>query len=296
MLDVSPFTNHQSPVTSHQSPVTSHDTMNILFIGGGNMAAAIIGGLIAKGRAPSSLHAVDVLPEALSRLEKQFDISTSADARAAVAGTDCIVLAVKPQQMQEVATAIAPVLQGQLIISIAAGIRGSDLSRWLGPAAQVVRAMPNTPALVTAGITGLYAMPGVSSAHRKNAENILAAVGTTFWVDQEIQLDAVTAVSGSGPAYVFYFIEALEQAGRELGLSPEIARQSALATFAGAVKLATSDATDPATLRARVTSKGGTTERAISVLDEAAVKAAFIRAVRAAAARAAEMGDALGKG
>ncbi len=269
--------------------------MNILFIGGGNMAAAIIGGLIGKGWAPSSLHAVDVLPEALSRLEKQFGIRTSADAKTALAGTDCIVLAVKPQQMKQVVTALAPALKGQLVISIAAGIRGGDLARWLGPAAQVVRAMPNTPALVAAGITGLYAMPGVSSAQRKDAENILAAVGNTFWVDQEAQLDAVTAVSGSGPAYVFYFIEALEQAGRELGLSPEIARQSALETFAGAVKLALTDAADPATLRARVTSKGGTTERAIDALDEAAVKASFIRAVRAAAERAAEMGDALGK-
>jgi pyrroline-5-carboxylate reductase len=269
--------------------------MNILFIGGGNMAAAIIGGLLAKGRAPSSLHAVDVLPDALSRLEKHFGIRTSADGRAAAAGADCIVLAVKPQQMREVATTLAPALKGQLVISIAAGIRGADLARWLGPAAHVVRAMPNTPALVTAGIAGLYAMPGVSSGQRRDAETILAAVGATFWVENEKDLDAVTAVSGSGPAYVFYFIEALEQAGRELGLSPEIARQSALATFAGSVKLATTDTADPATLRARVTSKGGTTERAISVLDDAAVKAAFIRAVHAAAQRAAEMGDALGK-
>lgn len=269
--------------------------MNILFIGGGNMAAAIIGGLVARGRTPSSLHAVDVLPEARSRLERQFGIRTSADGTAAAAGADCIVLAVKPQQMREVATTLAAALKGKLVISIAAGIRGGDLARWLGPAVQVVRAMPNTPALVAAGITGLYAMPGVSNAQRSAAEAILGAVGTTFWVEREKDLDAVTAVSGSGPAYVFYFIEALEQAGRELGLAPEIARQSALATFAGAVKLATADAADPATLRAQVTSKGGTTERAIAVLDETAVKAAFIRAVRAAAERAAEMGDALGK-
>lgn len=269
--------------------------MNILFIGGGNMAAAIIGGLIAKGRSPSSLHVVDVLPEALSRLKQQFGIRTSIDAKAAVAGADCVVLAVKPQQMREVATALAPALKGQLVISIAAGIRGGDLARWLGPAAQIVRAMPNTPALVSAGITGLYAMPDISATQRRDAETILSAVGATFWVDKEEQLDAVTAVSGSGPAYVFYFIEALEQAGRELGLSPEIARQSALATFAGAVKLAAADDADPATLRARVTSKGGTTERAISALDDAAVRTAFIRAVRAAAQRAAEMGDDLGK-
>jgi len=269
--------------------------MNILFLGGGNMAAAIIGGLLAKGQTPSSLHAVDVLPDALLRLEKQFGIRTSADGKAAASGADCIVLAVKPQQMKQVATTLAPALKGHLVISIAAGIRSADLARWLGPGAKVVRAMPNTPALVSAGLTGLYAMPGVSSTQRRDAESILAAVGATFWVANEKDLDAVTAVSGSGPAYVFYFIEALEQAGRELGLSPEIARQSALMTFAGAVKLATTDTADPATLRARVTSKGGTTERAISVLDDAAVKAAFIRAVRAAAERAAEMGDDMGK-
>lgn len=269
--------------------------MNILFIGGGNMAAAIIGGLVAKAWSPASIHAVDVLPEALARLERQFGIRTSADAAAAAAGADCIVFAVKPQQMRDVATKVAPALNGQLIISIAAGIRCGDLARWLGPAARIVRAMPNTPALVAAGITGLYAMKGVTAAQRRDAERILAAVGATFWVKQEGDLDAVTAVSGSGPAYVFYFIEALEQAARDLGLPPEIARQSALATFAGAVKLAIADDVDPATLRARVTSKGGTTERAIGVLDAAAVKAAFGRAVRAAAERAAEMGDTLGK-
>ena len=159
---------------------------------------------------------------------------------------------------------VAPALNGQLIISIAAGIRCGDLARWLGPAARIVRAMPNTPALVAAGITGLYAMTGVTAAQRRDAERILAAVGATFWVEREGDLDAVTAVSGSGPAYVFYFIEALEQAARDLGLPPEIARQSALATFAGAVKLAIADDADPATLRARVTSKGGTTERAIA--------------------------------
>lgn len=269
--------------------------MNILFIGGGNMAAAIIGGLVAKGWPPSALHAVDVLPEALARLERQFGVRTSTDAAAAAPNADCIVLAVKPQQMREVAAALAPALKGQLVISIAAGIRSSDLARWLGPAAHIVRAMPNTPALVAAGISGLYAMPGISGAQREAAENILAAVGTTFWVEPENALDAVTAVSGSGPAYVFYFIEALEQAARELGLPPEIARQSALATFVGAVKLAAAGEFDPATLRARVTSKGGTTERAIRTLDEAAVKTAFVRAVRAAADRAAEMGDDLGK-
>jgi pyrroline-5-carboxylate reductase len=269
--------------------------MNILFIGGGNMAAAIIGGLIAKSWPAAAIHAVDVLPEALKRLEQQFGIRTSNDGAAAARSADCIVLAVKPQQLRDVARSLAPAVAGKLVISIAAGIRGVDLARWLGPAARIVRAMPNTPALVSAGITGLHAMPGVSETQKQDAERILAAVGATFWVGSERDLDAVTAVSGSGPAYVFYFIEALEQAALELGLPAETARQSALATFAGAVKLALADSADPATLRARVTSKGGTTERAIGLLDEAAVKAAFVRAVRGAAERAAELGDELGK-
>lgn len=269
--------------------------MNILFIGGGNMAAAIIGGLVAKGWPASSIHAVDVLPETLARLQQRYGIQTSNDGAAATRRADCIVLAVKPQQLREVARGLAPAISGQLIISIAAGIRGGDLARWLGPAARIVRAMPNTPALVAAGITGLYAMSGVTETQRQDAERILAAVGTTFWVGAEHDLDAVTAVSGSGPAYVFYFIEALEQAALELGLPAEAARQSALATFAGAVKLAIEDGADPATLRARVTSRGGTTERAIALLDDAAVRTAFVRAVRGAAERAAELGDALGK-
>jgi pyrroline-5-carboxylate reductase len=269
--------------------------MNILFIGGGNMAAAIIGGLIAKGWPAGTIHAVDVLPEALRRLEQQFGIATSADGVSAARNADCIVLAVKPQQLREVARGLAPVIDGKLVISIAAGIRGSDLVRWLGPGARIVRAMPNTPALVGAGITGLHAGPGLSESQKQDAERVLAAVGATFWVGTERDLDAVTAVSGSGPAYVFYFIEALEQAALELGLPADTARRSALATFAGAVRLAEAGDTDPATLRARVTSKGGTTERAIGLLDEAAVKAAFVRAVRGAAERAAELGDELGK-
>jgi pyrroline-5-carboxylate reductase len=269
--------------------------MNTLFIGGGNMASAIIGGLIAKNWAPATLHAVDLQQDARSRLAQQFGIATSADAIAAAASADCIVLAVKPQHMQEAARALAPALRQQLVISIAAGIRCDALSRWLGPAARIVRAMPNTPALVAAGITGLYATPGTTAAQRADAERILTAVGATFWVDEEKALDAVTAVSGSGPAYVFYFIEALEQAARDLGLPPDIARQSALATFAGAVKLAAAGDADAATLRARVTSKGGTTERAIAVLDAAAIKTAFGKAVRAAAERSAELGDTLGK-
>ncbi|MGE0557671.1 MAG: pyrroline-5-carboxylate reductase [Burkholderiales bacterium] len=269
--------------------------MNILFIGGGNMAAAIIGGLISRDWPAASIHAVDVQADARTGLERRFGIGTSDRPEPAIAKADCIVLAVKPQQLREVALGIAAAVRGRLVISIAAGLRCSDISRWLGGSPHIVRAMPNTPALVAAGITGLYAMPQVTGAQRDTAEAILAAVGATFWVDEERDLDAVTAVSGSGPAYVFYFMEALEQAALELGLPPQIARQSALATFAGAVKLAASDDTGPATLRERVTSKGGTTERAIGMLDEACVMEAFRRAVRGAAQRAAELGDTLGK-
>jgi pyrroline-5-carboxylate reductase len=269
--------------------------MNILFIGGGNMAAAIIGGLIAKGWPAASLCAVDVVPAALEALRSRYGIRTAVDGAAEARQADCVVLAVKPQQLREVAISLAPAMNGRLVLSIAAGIRGADLARWLGGQARVVRAMPNTPALVGAGISGLYALPGVSDGDRRNAESVLAAVGETFWVEDEPALDAVTAVSGSGPAYVFYFIEALEQAARELGLPADSARRSALATFAGAVKLALADGSDPAVLRARVTSKGGTTERAIALLDEAGVKAAMARAVQGARQRAIEMGDELGR-
>lgn len=269
--------------------------MNILFIGGGNMAAAIIGGLIAKGWPAASLCAVDVVPAALEALRSRYGIRTAVDGAAEARQADCVVLAVKPQQLREVAISLAPAMNGRLVLSIAAGIRGADLARWLGGQARVVRAMPNTPALVGAGISGLYALPGVSDGDRRNAESVLAAVGETFWVEDEPALDAVTAVSGSGPAYVFYFIEALEQAARELGLPADSARRSALATFAGAVKLALADGSDPAVLRARVTSKGGTTERAIALLDEAGAKAAMARAVQGARQRAIEMGDELGR-
>jgi pyrroline-5-carboxylate reductase len=269
--------------------------MNILFIGGGNMAAAIIGGLIARGWPAAGLCAVDVVPAALEALRGRYGIRTATDGTAEALKADCVVLAVKPQQLRAVARALAPAVAGRLVLSIAAGIRGADLARWLGGSARVVRAMPNTPALVGAGISGLYAMPGVSAGDRDNAESLLAAVGETFWVEDEAALDAVTAVSGSGPAYVFYFIEALEQAARELGLPPDSARRSALATFAGAVKLALADGGDAATLRARVTSKGGTTERAIALLEAAAVKAALVRAVQGARQRAVELGDELGR-
>jgi len=266
--------------------------MNILFIGGGNMAAAIIGGLIAKGWPAASLCAVDVVPAALEALRKRYGIRTAGDGAAEALRADCVVLAVKPQQLREVARGLAPSADDRLVLSIAAGIRSADLARWLGGKARVVRAMPNTPALVGAGISGLFAMPGVSAGDRSRAESVLAAVGETFWVEDEAMIDAVTAVSGSGPAYVFYFIEALQKSGAMLGLPEETARLLAIDTFLGAARLAQESPDPVGELRARVTSKGGTTHAAITSLEADGVGAAVERALLAARARAEELGRA----
>ena len=268
--------------------------MNITFIGGGNMATAIIGGLLQRGWDRKTLRAVEILSAAREKLEQSLHIQTFPAVSAEALQCDCAVLAIKPQQMREVAAQLAPLLGNLLVITIAAGVRGSDLSRWLGGHQRIVRVMPNTPALVLAGISGLYALPDVSAEDRQRAESILGAVGATVWVERESDIDAVTAVSGSGPAYVFYFIEALDQAARELGISAPTARQLAIATFTGASKLAAQSTEDVATLRARVTSKGGTTERALASMEADAVKAAIMRAVKAAAERSLELGDELG--
>ena len=267
--------------------------MQVCFIGGGNMASALIGGLLRNGWSAESIAVVEVDAQARSRIERDFGVRTHPDSSGA-AGTDCVVLAVKPQQLREVARSLAQTAREALVISIAAGVRASDLSRWLGGHRRIVRAMPNTPALVLAGMTGLYAAPDVSSDDRERAEEILRAAGRTVWVREESEIDAVTAISGSGPAYVFYFIEALQQAAADLGFAPEAAREIALQTFAGAVKLATESTDDAATLRAKVTSKGGTTERALAQLESDGVKAAVVRAARAACERSRELGDALG--
>ncbi len=269
--------------------------MNITFIGGGNMASAIIGGLLQKGWPADALRAVETDAGARARLETTFGIRAYAEAGAGMDGSACIVLAVKPQQMRSAAQAVRRDLKSQLVISIAAGIRAADLSRWLGDYPRIVRVMPNTPALVLSGISGLYAMPEVAAADRAQAEKIMGAVGSTLWLAREEQMDAVTAVSGSGPAYVFYFIEALQQAAAELGLDAAQARQLALDTFAGAIKLAASSSEDASELRARVTSKGGTTERALDTMESARLRQIIARAVHAAALRSRELGDEFGK-
>ncbi|HNQ04186.1 MAG TPA: pyrroline-5-carboxylate reductase [Thiobacillaceae bacterium] len=268
--------------------------MKLGFIGGGNMAAAIIGGLLHQGYRPSAIAVVEPLAERRAWLSHEFGVAAEEHA-ATAAGADVIVLAVKPQQLKDVLASLPALQARQLVLSVAAGIRSPDISRWLGGHAAVARAMPNIPALVGEGVTGLYAQSGVSTAQRDMAHHVMTAVGSVVWVEDEAQIDAVTAISGSGPAYVFYFIEALEQAGRELGLSGETARHLALRTFLGASSLATKDGAPPNELRARVTSRGGTTEQGIQALEDAGVRAAIVRAARSAAIRAQEMGDHFGQ-
>ncbi len=266
----------------------------VSFIGGGNMAAAIIGGLVASGAQPADIEVVEINADSRAQLAARYGVVTHTDVSQARLH-DLVVLAVKPQTLPEVAAALAARLSGQLVVSIAAGVRVADLARWLGGHERIVRAMPNTPALVQAGITGLYAPPAVNSNGRSQAETVLRAVGGVAWVESEGQLDAVTAVSGSGPAYVFYCIESLEAAAVEQGLSAAAARQLALQTFFGAAKLALESGEEPAVLRQRVTSKGGTTERGVAALESAGLKRAFEQAVEAASRRSAELGDELGR-
>lgn len=269
--------------------------MKITFIGGGNMASALIGGLLQQGFKTSEVCVVELNPDARAALSSAFDIKPVPSLSAEAVQVDLLVLAVKPQQLKSVAEELRPLLREQLVVSIAAGVRTQDLARWLGDYARVVRAMPNTPALVRAGVTGLYALPSVSQLQRDQAQQVMAAVGSCVWLSEEGQMDAVTAVSGSGPAYVFYFMEALEAAAIELGLSAEQGRELALETFLGAAQLARSSPDSPAALRAKVTSKNGTTERAIQALEQTEVQQLIRKAVHAAARRSQEMGDALGK-
>ena len=271
-------------------------TEQIAFVGGGNMATSLIGGLLARGMSPAQIVVADPEPSQRARLEHDHGVSTVADAAAAAATAQTIVLAVKPQQMAEVARSIAGLVATRrpLVISVAAGIRLQDLARWLGPGVPLVRCMPNRPALIGAGITALYAAPVVPAASRAAADRILAACGPTVWVPEESQLDVVTAVSGSGPAYIFLLIECLESAGIELGLDPATARRLAVETAHGAGRMAAESPDSPAELRAQVTSKGGTTAAALQVLDTAGVRAIFAAAVAAGARRSSELAAEFG--
>ncbi len=269
--------------------------MNITFIGGGNMASALIGGLLQQGYAAKQLHVIEINAESREKIKDAFGVSVLPDFASGAIDSDVILLAVKPQQLFELTQRLAPFLSDQLIISIAAGIRTLDIIRWLGGYQRVVRAMPNTPSLVRSGVTGLYATPAISEQDKKNAESILTAVGSILWVEKEEMLHAVTAISGSGPAYIFYFIESMQQAGIELGLTVAQARQLSLQTFVGASKLASVSDEDVAVLRSRVTSKGGTTEQAIQAMEKNDIKCKIIAAIHAASQRSHEMSDELSK-
>jgi pyrroline-5-carboxylate reductase len=266
----------------------------IAFIGGGNMASALIGGLLRQGWEPARMRVADIDAAARERIGSEFGVAAWETPADAVRDAQCVVLAVKPQHLRDVALNLAPLVADKLVLSIAAGIRARDIARWLGGHPRVVRAMPNTPALVSKGITGLFAERSVGAADRERVEGVMNVAGPTLWVDTEAQMDAVTAVSGSGPAYVFYFLEALERAAVELGFDERAARRLASQTFVGAIELATESDESFAALRARVTSKGGTTERAVATLDALGVLSAIGRAIHAAAERSREMGDELG--
>lgn len=269
--------------------------MKITFLGGGNMAHALIGGLLNTGFPAQEISVIEINPEGRQHLEKTYGIRCFAEPSVEALHCDVLLLAVKPQQMRQACAPLHGHLQQQLVISIAAGLRLADLSRWLGGHDRLVRAMPNTPALIGAGVTGLFALPTVSEAERLGAERILQAVGSTLWVHDEAHIDAVTAISGSGPAYAFLFIEALEQAAAELGFSPAQARQLAIETTLGAAKLAAQSDEAASVLRERVTSKGGTTEAALKTMSERGVKEAIVAGAQAAYARSGELGALLGK-
>lgn len=269
----------------------SHEML--AFIGGGNMAAAIIGGLVAAGRPGRSILVVDPGEAQRAKLADEHGVRTQAAADAALAQAATVVWAVKPQLFGEAAAPCAAHVKGALQFSVMAGIRSEAIVRATG-SERVVRSMPNTPALIGQGIAGLFAREAVSAAERATAEALLAPTGRTLWVPREEDLDAVTALSGSGPAYVFYFVEAMMQAAQEMGLTAEQGKQLALATFAGATALAQRSTEPPEVLRERVTSKGGTTHAALTSMEASGMKAAFVKALKAAQQRAKELGDQFG--
>lgn len=270
---------------------------SLTFIGGGNMAVSLVGGLIADGWDPARIRVADPDPGRRERMAARHQVSTTPDNQVAVSDADVVVLAVKPQVMAAVAEGLAAGIAQQqpLVISIAAGIRESTLRDWLGADTAIVRAMPNTPALVQSGATALYANTAVSDGQRSLAESILRAVGLVIWVEDEAQMDAVTALSGSGPAYFFFFMEALQAAGEKLGLPAGTARLLALQTAFGAARMALESSDDAATLRHHVTSPGGTTERAIGILQDGGLAELISGAVKGAAERSRELAEEFGK-
>lgn len=265
------------------------------FLGTGNMCGSIIGGLIAEGYNPADITATRRSEERLQTLKDELGIQTSTDNIAAVANHDVIILGVKPQMMKELCDQIKDQVQisKPLVISVAAGLTAETLERWLGGNVALVRTMPNTPSLVRCGAAGLYANASVSQEQKAVAEKMLQAVGIALWVDEEAQIEAVTGVSGSGPAYFFLMMEAMQKAGEEVGLSPEVSRQLTLQTALGAARMASESDVDAAELRRRVTSPGGTTEQAIKTFNEGGIHDLFSKAVKASSNRGKELSKLL---
>ncbi|MCB2016847.1 MAG: pyrroline-5-carboxylate reductase, partial [Hydrogenophaga sp.] len=259
------------------------------------MASAIIGGLVRQGHPTDRLQVVEPWDEQRARLNQQFPGMTALTAASAeLKPSDLVVWAVKPQTFKDAATATRPFVEGALHLSVAAGISSQSIANWLGTE-RIVRAMPNTPALVGLGMTGLMAREAVSAEEKELVERVVRTTGELVWVNEEADLDAVTAISGSGPAYVFYFLEAMRDAGAHMGLRPEVAYQLAVGTFVGASTLAQRSEDPPQVLRERVTSKGGTTHAALSSMESSGMKALFEKALKAAQTRAAELGAEFGK-
>ncbi|MDL2190736.1 pyrroline-5-carboxylate reductase [Cobetia sp. LC6] len=273
---------------THQSTATPR---TIAFIGAGNMASAIFGGMVDAGYPADRIIATARSRETLEALEQRYGVSTTQDNAYAVSQADVVVLGVKPQMMHDVCQALTPAVQNRkpLIVSVAAGITCDSLERWLGGDLAIIRCMPNTPSLVGVGASGLYATAQVTEEQRSLMDEMLTAVGIVEWVEEEGLLEAVTGISGSGPAYFFLFIESLEAAGIELGLNAETARRLAIQTARGAAEMAFSSEHEPAELRRRVCSPNGTTERAINSFEEEGLRDIVERAAKASSVRAAEL-------
>ena len=287
-------TEHQAAMTVSSSESAAPAADTVAFIGGGNMARSLIGGLIARGAAAASIRVAEPVAELREGLARQFGVQVFAEAGEAVQGASLWLFAVKPQVMRGVCEGLAGAAQSArpLVVSIAAGITAAQLSRWLGGEAAVVRAMPNTPAMLGAGVTGLFATPQVDEAGRARTDALLSSAGPTVWIDTEAQMDAVTAVSGSGPAYVFLLAEAMEAAGIAQGLPAQAARTLTLQTILGAARMLTEAGEPPAELRRRVTSPNGTTQAAIETFQAGGFEALTAQAIAAAARRGGELSAA----
>ena len=291
--------SYTAAMTSDTHPAPSPGTSpastapTLAFVGGGKMACAILGGLVAAGHPADRVLVVEPFAPQATQVREKFGVRVDSAGGAGLATADIVVWAVKPQVFRDAARPCAPFVAGALHLSVMAGIRSDAIARAVG-SERIVRAMPNTPALIGEGIAGLFARPVATAEDRAAIERVLAPTGETLWVAQESDLDAVTALSGSGPAYVFFFLEAMMQAAADMGLSPDQGRRLAQATFKGATSLARASDDSPETLRSRVTSKGGTTHAAITAMEAAGVKPAIVQALCAAQARAKELGGEFG--